>query len=56
MKEKLADELLKKSVDRKITCAAARGLAEELGVSYAEIGAVADELGIKIHSCQLGCF
>jgi len=56
MKEKLKEEMMKKAVDRKLPCAAARKLAEDLGVSYSEVGAAADELGIKIKNCQLGCF
>ncbi len=40
----------------KITCAAAFKLAEELGVSRAELGHLLNELKIKITNCQLGCF
>lgn len=56
MKEKLREEMLKKAVDGKLTCAAARQIAEELGIPYAEVGAAADELGVRIKNCQLGCF
>ncbi len=56
MKEKLKDEIMKKAVDRKLSCAAAREIAEDLGIPYSDIGAAADALGIKIKSCQLGCF
>ena len=44
------------SKDGKITCAQARKLAEDLGISYSDVGEAADQLKIKIHSCQLGCF
>jgi len=27
-----------------------------LGIPYADVGAAADELGVKIKNCQLGCF
>jgi LAO/AO transport system kinase len=47
---------MRKAVDRKLTCAVARKIAEDLGVPYADVGAVADQLGIKIKNCQLGCF
>jgi len=47
---------MKKAVDRRLTCADARKIAEDLGVPYHEVGAVADELGVKIKNCQLGCF
>ena len=56
MNEQLKDELLKKAVDKKISCAAAQKLAENHGVPYLEVGVLADELGIKIKDCQLGCF
>ena len=44
------------SRDGRITCVAARKLAEELKVPYKVIGKAADELKIKIKSCELGCF
>lgn len=42
--------------DGKLSCTAARKLAEELGVAPREIGQMADELKIKIYGCELGCF
>jgi hypothetical protein len=48
--------MLKKVVDGRLSCASARKLAEDLGIPYKEVGAAADELGIKIKDCQLGCF
>lgn len=56
MKEKLKDEIMKKAVDRKLPCAVARKIAEDHGILYSDVGAAADELGIKIKNCQLGCF
>jgi hypothetical protein len=56
MKEKLRQEIMKKAVDGKLPCAAARKIAEDLGISYTEVGAAANELGVKIKNCQLGCF
>lgn len=47
---------MKKAVDRKIPCAAAQKIAEDCGITYAEVGLAANELGIKIIQCQLGCF
>jgi hypothetical protein len=40
----------------RIPCAAALKLAEELGLSRAEMGELLNELRIKITQCQLGCF
>ncbi len=56
MKKELKEKMLKKVTDGRLSCAAARKLAEDLGISYKEVGAAADELGIKIKDCQLGCF
>ncbi len=42
--------------DGRISCTAARKLAGECGVPVKEIGKLCDELKIKIHSCELGCF
>lgn len=42
--------------DGKLSCTRARRLAEELGVAPREIGRAADDLGIKIKACELGCF
>lgn len=56
MKKELKEKMLEKVADGRLSCAAARKLAEDLGISYKEVGAAADELGIKIRDCQLGCF
>ncbi len=44
------------SRDGKISCTVARRLAEEMGVPVRRIGEAADELGVKIYACELGCF
>lgn len=56
MKEKVEKQLRAKVVNDTISCAVARALAEDIGISYKEVGAAADKLGIKIEECQLGCF
>ncbi|MCR4420490.1 MAG: hypothetical protein QHH27_00765 [Clostridia bacterium] len=40
----------------RLACAEAHRLAEELKVSPLVVGQAADALGIKLVSCQLGCF
>lgn len=45
-----------KVVDNRLTCAQAHEIEQELKVTLGEIGKVADDLGIKIAKCQLGCF
>lgn len=42
--------------DGKLTCTEAHILGEKLGVSLLIIGEAANQLGIKIKNCQLGCF
>jgi len=39
-----------------VPCAAAFAIAEELGLPRLAVGRAADELGLKISDCQLGCF
>jgi hypothetical protein len=55
-KEKIRSLLEEKSVHGKIPCPLARRIAEELRVQFRQVGKVADELGIKITDCELGCF
>lgn len=56
MNEELKQELMNKAVDGKLPCAVARKIAEDLNLAYKEVGEAADELGIRIKNCQLGCF
>jgi hypothetical protein len=56
MNDRIIEEIKKKAIEGKLPCAAARQIAEELGVSYRDVGEAADLLRIKITSCQLGCF
>lgn len=56
MKDRIEEELKKKAVNGRLPCSIARWIAEELSVSYHEVGEVADELNIKITDCELGCF
>ncbi|MFZ3138417.1 MAG: hypothetical protein WA126_13620 [Thermodesulfovibrionales bacterium] len=56
MKNRIAEEIKKKAVNNRLSCPAARKIAEELSVSYKEVGRTADELKVKIAACELGCF
>jgi hypothetical protein len=56
MEDKLREEIKKKAKNNRLPCPVARKIAEELSVSYKEVGRVADELKIKIAGCELGCF
>lgn len=42
--------------DKRLPCAKAMKIAEELGVAPKRVGEAADELKVKIGACQLGCF
>ncbi len=55
-KELIRERLREGSADGRLSCRAARKLAEELGVRYKEVGEAADELKIRITDCELGCF
>ncbi len=56
MEEKVKEEVDKRAVDGRISCPEARRIAEDLGVTYAEVGRAANELKVKIKDCELGCF
>ncbi len=55
-KEELMDAVKKASSDGRLTCEKAHELGKELNVPLNEIGAVCNELNIRIKECQLGCF
>ncbi|MDY7040258.1 MAG: hypothetical protein SVX38_05285 [Chloroflexota bacterium] len=40
----------------RLPCVTAHQIADSLGVSPAEVGAAADELGTRIWACQMGLF
>ncbi len=48
--------LKQKATKDRISCEEAWQIAQELGVEKKEVGKAADDLGLRIHSCQLGCF
>ncbi len=55
------DELIERiraaaGADGKISCADAFRVAEEAGVPETEVGRLANELGIRVKGCRLGCF
>jgi len=52
----LQDEIMNASKDGDINCAQALAIAKKLKISPKEVGEKIDELGIKTHNCQLGCF
>jgi len=56
VRQEVRELLLREAQGGRISCAQARAIAQRLGVPYLEVGRAADELGIKITDCELGCF
>ncbi len=54
--EEIRNAVRKAERDDRLSCEAAHAIGRELNVPLREIGAVCDELKIKIKECQLGCF
>ena len=54
--ESIKQELLARVVDGKITCSEALTIAQTFRVDSKDVGAMCNELDIKITACQLGCF
>ncbi len=53
---RLVEELRRRTPDGFLPCAVAFAIAERLGVTRRQVGDAANEIGIKIVDCQLGCF
>lgn len=56
MNEELKQTMIEKAADGKLSCSVARKIAEDLQISYKDVGDAANDLGIRIQNCQLGCF
>ena len=54
--EIIREAVLKAAREGRLSCTMARNLAGELKVTPKEIGAACNDLKIKIHTCELGCF
>ena len=54
--EQLKDKILSTAENSKLPCQKAFAIAEETGLTRAEVGKACNELGVKIFDCQLGCF
>ncbi len=54
--DKLKELIKERAADGRISCEDAWRIANELGMPKQEFVKTADELGVKIFSCQLGCF
>jgi len=54
--EELRRAIRDKAVDGKVACKAMLALAADTDTPPKKIGALCDELKIRIRACQLGCF
>ena len=55
-KEKLVMAVKESAREGRLSCTAARKIADEFNVPPKAVGEVCDELKIKIKACELGCF
>ena len=55
-REELKSALEQAAKDGKISCQEAWDLADKADLERIEVGKLADEVGVKIRACQLGCF
>jgi LAO/AO transport system kinase len=55
-KEQVVAKIKSATKDGRISCSEALGIARDMGVSPKEVGDLLNDMKIKIHSCQLGCF
>ena len=56
MSKALEEEIRSSLVNGKLPCAEAFRIAKQVTVAPKEVGDAANDLKIKISSCQLGCF
>lgn len=55
-REMIVEAIQTASENNRLSCEKAHELARGLNISLPEIGAICNELKIKIAACQLGCF
>ncbi|RLE37668.1 hypothetical protein DRJ12_02530, partial [Candidatus Acetothermia bacterium] len=56
VQERLRSEITAHLVDGRLPCEAAWEIAKKLQIGKVQVSGAAEALGIKISSCQLGCF
>ncbi len=56
MSEELDKKIRASQVNGKLPCSKAFQISKEFKVAPKEIGEICNRLGIKVSSCQLGCF
>jgi hypothetical protein len=54
--KEIRELIMQRQADQRISCKTAMDIAQQTGTPARKIGEILDEMGIKIRSCQLGCF
>lgn len=54
--ERIAGEIRKRIIDGRVRCATAHAIAEECGVTPADVGVAIDLMEVRIAECQNGLF
>jgi len=54
--EEIIEAIQKAAVKKRLSCEKAHEISRTLNVPLQEIGALCNDLKIKIMTCQLGCF
>ena len=55
-RDKVIEAIKERAKEGRIPCAVCFQIAEEYGIPKGELGALLNELGIKVMQCQLGLF
>jgi len=55
-RDQIIEAIKKKVKEERIPCAVCFQIAEEYGIPKRELGALLNELGIKVIQCQMGLF
>lgn len=54
--EKVRQAIKAEAREERLLCSQAFSIAGELNCELADVGRLCNELGVRITSCQLGCF
>ena len=55
-RQAVEERILKVAREGRLQCPQAMAIAKSLGVSTLLVGQMADQMGIRVSQCQLGCF
>jgi hypothetical protein len=55
-RDQVIEAIKKKAKEDRIPCAVCFQISEEYGIPKRELGAILNEIGIKVIQCQLGLF